>query len=89
MLARFENWFTRALCAPGMALQALTTRTPDADMCAVAIRAFAACLSEAERARVLPAEEETAPAQEDTPQPDADPAAPAESAAPCAGATEA
>jgi len=54
LLARWNNWFVRALRAPGMALQALTTREPDDAMLEVSIAAFAACMSEEERKEVLP-----------------------------------
>ena len=35
-----DNWFSKALRAPGLALQALTTAIPDDDMAEVAIRSF-------------------------------------------------
>jgi len=54
LLARFNGRFVRALRAPGMALQALTTREPDDGMVEVAIAAFAACLSEEERKESMP-----------------------------------
>lgn len=54
LLARWNNWFVRALRWPGMALQALTTRVPDDSMLEVAIAAFAACLSEDERRECTP-----------------------------------
>jgi uncharacterized protein YqhQ len=54
LLARRDNWFVRAVRAPGMALQAMTTREPDDGMIEVAIAAFAACLSEDERKAVIP-----------------------------------
>lgn len=54
LLAKWNNWFVRALRAPGMWLQALTTREPDDGMVEVAIAAFAACLDEEERASVMP-----------------------------------
>lgn len=54
LLARYENGFVRALRAPGIALQRLTTRVPDASMCEVAIVSFAACLPEEERAARVP-----------------------------------
>lgn len=38
--ARHDNWFTRILRAPGMALQRLTTKEPTEDMLEVAITAF-------------------------------------------------
>ena len=34
-----DNWFVRALSAPGLAMQNLTTKEPDDDMIEVAIRA--------------------------------------------------
>ncbi|MDD3242165.1 MAG: DUF1385 domain-containing protein [Eubacteriales bacterium] len=58
LLARWENGFTAALRKPGMALQALTTREPDAQMCEVAITAFLACLDEEERAVCAPPKKE-------------------------------
>lgn len=54
LLAKWNNWFVRTLRAPGMWLQALTTREPDDGMVEVAIAAFAACLSDEERAQVMP-----------------------------------
>lgn len=39
-LAKFDNWFVKALKAPGMAMQLLTTREPDDSMLEVAIKAF-------------------------------------------------
>lgn len=54
LLARWENPLTNLLRRPGMAVQGLTTREPDADMCAVAIAAFLPCLDEEERARCTP-----------------------------------
>jgi uncharacterized protein YqhQ len=54
LLARWNNWVFRALRAPGMALQALTTRVPDEKMLEVAIAAFAACLGDEERAECMP-----------------------------------
>jgi uncharacterized protein YqhQ len=56
LLAKWNNWFVRALRAPGMWLQAMTTRQPDDGMVEVAIAAFAACLDDAERAEVMPPE---------------------------------
>lgn len=38
--AKYDNWFTRILRAPGMALQKLTTKEPTPDMLEVAITAF-------------------------------------------------
>jgi uncharacterized protein YqhQ len=38
--ARHDNWFTRIIRAPGMALQHLTTKEPTRDMLEVAITAF-------------------------------------------------
>ena len=54
LLAKWNNWFVRALRAPGMWLQGLTTREPDDGMVEVAIAAFAACLEEEERIAVMP-----------------------------------
>ena len=39
-LAKFDNWFVKALKAPGMAMQLLTTKEPDDSMLEVAIKAF-------------------------------------------------
>lgn len=55
LLARWNSWFVRAVRAPGMALQALTTREPDDAMLEVAIAAFAACLNDEERKECMPA----------------------------------
>jgi uncharacterized protein YqhQ len=54
LFAKSEGWLTRAVRAPGMALQALTTREPDNAMLEVAIAAFAACLTEEERGECMP-----------------------------------
>jgi uncharacterized protein YqhQ len=69
LLARWNNWFVRALRAPGMALQAMTTREPDDSMIEVAIAAFAACLDEEERKTCMPeiAVEIVEPAEEARP----------------------
>lgn len=56
LLAKSDNRFVRAIRAPGMALQAMTTREPDDQMVEVAIAAFAACLDEEERAKCVPPE---------------------------------
>ncbi len=39
-LAKFDNWFSKALKAPGMLIQHITTREPEDDMLEVAIKAF-------------------------------------------------
>lgn len=39
-LAKFDNWFSKALKAPGMLIQRITTREPEDDMLEVAIKAF-------------------------------------------------
>ena len=46
LAAKYENWFTRALRWPGMQLQRLTTKEPDAGMMEVAIVAFEMALAE-------------------------------------------
>ena len=48
IVGRHDNWLTKALRAPGLALQRLTTREPDDEMISVAIDALQ---------RVIPAEE--------------------------------
>ena len=40
LAARHDNWFTRIIRAPGMALQRITTKEPTPDMLEVAIAAF-------------------------------------------------
>lgn len=40
LAARYDNWFTRIIRAPGMALQRITTKEPTPDMLEVAIAAF-------------------------------------------------
>ncbi len=40
LAARYDNWFTRIIRAPGMALQRITTKEPTPDMLEVAITAF-------------------------------------------------
>lgn len=54
LFAKSEGPLTRAVRAPGLALQALTTREPDDAMLEVAIAAFAACLTEEERGECMP-----------------------------------
>jgi len=55
LLARRDNWFVRAVRAPGMALQAMTTREPDGRHGRSRHRSLsAACLSEEERKAVIP-----------------------------------
>jgi uncharacterized protein YqhQ len=44
--AKTDNWFTKAVRAPGMALQLITTREPDLDMLEVAIYAFYLAMGE-------------------------------------------
>jgi len=52
--AHLENPVVRAIMAPGLWLQKITTRRPEPDMIEVAIRSFQAVLPEAERAKVAP-----------------------------------
>lgn len=66
LLARWENPLTEALRKPGMALQGMTTREPDAGMCEVAITAFLACLDEDERRRCTPVQPEEETTHDDT-----------------------
>ena len=40
MAGKGDNWFTKLISAPGMALQRLTTREPDEEMVEVAIAAI-------------------------------------------------
>lgn len=49
LVGRYDNWLTRALRAPGLALQRLTTKEPDDSMIAVAIDALT---------RVIPTEKD-------------------------------
>ncbi|MBO4562842.1 MAG: DUF1385 domain-containing protein [Clostridia bacterium] len=44
--AKTDNWFTKAVRAPGMALQLITTREPEPDMLEVAIYAFYLAMGE-------------------------------------------
>ncbi|MBO4385342.1 MAG: DUF1385 domain-containing protein [Clostridia bacterium] len=44
--AKTDNWFTKAVRAPGMALQLITTREPDPDMLEVAIYSFYLAMGE-------------------------------------------
>ena len=46
LVAKFENGLTRALRAPGMALQSLTTKEPDDSMVEVALVSFLAAEGE-------------------------------------------
>ena len=39
LMGRYDNWFTRAISAPGLWFQSLTTREPDESMAEVAIKA--------------------------------------------------
>ncbi len=50
LVGRFDNWFTRALSAPGMWMQNFTTNEPDEGMMEVAIAALTAVLPEEEGA---------------------------------------
>lgn len=50
VVGRFDNWFTRALSAPGMWLQYLTTNEPDDSMIEVAITALTEVLPKEEGA---------------------------------------
>ncbi len=50
LVGRFDNWLTRALSAPGMWLQYLTTNEPDDSMIEVGIEALTAVLPEEEGA---------------------------------------
>lgn len=49
LVGRYDNWLTRALRAPGLALQRITTKEPDDSMIAVAIDALT---------RVIPTEKD-------------------------------
>lgn len=48
LVGRYDNWFTRALSAPGMWLQYLTTNEPDDSMIEVGIRALSLVIPERE-----------------------------------------
>lgn len=50
LVGRFDNWFTRALSAPGMWLQYMTTNEPDDSMIEVGIEALTAVLPSKEGA---------------------------------------
>lgn len=50
LVGRYDNWLTRALSAPGMWLQYLTTNEPDESMMEVGIAALTAVLPEQEGA---------------------------------------
>lgn len=50
LVGRFDNWLTRALSAPGMWLQYMTTNEPDDSMIEVGIAALTAVLPEEEGA---------------------------------------
>ena len=50
LVGRFDNWFTRALSAPGMWLQYMTTNEPDDSMIEVGIEALTAVLPSEEGA---------------------------------------
>ncbi len=48
LVGRYDNWFTRALSAPGMWLQYITTKEPDDSMIEVGIAALSAVIPEEE-----------------------------------------
>ena len=48
IVGRYDNWFTRAISAPGMWLQYITTREPDDSMIEVGIAALSAVIPEEE-----------------------------------------
>ena len=48
LVGRFDNWFTRAISAPGMWLQYITTNEPDDSMIEVGIEALSAVIPEKE-----------------------------------------
>lgn len=48
VVGRYDNWFTRAISAPGMWLQYITTREPDDSMIEVGIEALSAVIPEEE-----------------------------------------
>ena len=48
LVGRYDNWFTRAISAPGMWLQYITTNEPDDDMIEVGIAALTAVIPEEE-----------------------------------------
>ncbi len=50
LVGRFDNWFTRALSAPGMWLQYITTNEPDDQMIEVGIEALSLVIPEEEGA---------------------------------------
>ncbi len=50
LVGRFDNWFTRALSAPGMWLQYITTNEPDDEMIEVGIEALSLVIPEEEGA---------------------------------------
>ena len=50
MVGRYDNWFTRALSAPGLWMQNFTTNEPDDSMIEVGIAAVQAVLPEQEGA---------------------------------------
>ena len=48
LVGRYDNWFTRAISAPGMWLQFITTKEPDDSMIEVGIAALSAVIPEEE-----------------------------------------
>ena len=50
LVGRYDNWLTRALSAPGMWLQYLTTNEPDDSMIEVGIEALSQVIPEQEGA---------------------------------------
>ncbi len=48
LVGRYDNWFTRAISAPGMWLQYITTKEPDDSMIEVGIAALSAVIPEEE-----------------------------------------
>jgi uncharacterized protein YqhQ len=52
--ARYDNWLVRGIMKPGLWLQLITTKQPEADQIEVAIRAFEAVVPAAERVGRVP-----------------------------------
>ena len=46
LAGRHTNWFTKAVSAPGLYVQRLTTREPDASQIEIAIAALKPCIPE-------------------------------------------
>lgn len=87
--AKTDNWFTKAVRAPGMALQLITTKEPDLDMLEVAIYSFYLAMGQKNPLEERKLAEEAAKAEAEAPAPVEIPAEPEGSANPAEAETAA